>query len=94
VIERVLLDGRRLADHVERRVSQPLAVVDEPAAERQPQEGIGAAPGDLAHDGLEQRPRLRVAPDEHLPARLHVQAGVDEQRRVTLGARVGHGGRS
>ena len=72
---------------------QPVAVIDEAAAERQPEQRIGPARADLAGDLLEQRPRLRVAPDQHLPARLDVQARVEQERRVALDAGVGQGAR-
>ena len=41
-----------------------------------------------------KRPRLGVAPDQHLPARLHVQARVQEEGRIPLDTRIRHGARS
>ena len=47
-------------------------------------------PPDRPDDLLDERPRLRAADDEHLPAGLHVDAPVDEERCVVRDSRVSH----
>ena len=69
---------------------QPVALVDEPAAEGQAQQRVGAAPAELRVTASSSG-RAEGSPDEHLPARLHAEARVDQQRRVALDAVVFHG---
>ncbi|HEX3331861.1 MAG TPA: hypothetical protein VHS27_18200 [Gaiellales bacterium] len=89
-VQHVQVERGGLADQLERRRAQPLAVVDEAAAERQAQQWVDASAAELAHDLLEQRPGGGHAPHEHLPAGLDARAGVHQQRRVALDAGVDH----
>ncbi len=90
LLEHARLQRRRPAEQLEGRLANPGALEPELAAEREPGNRVGATPGDEAEELLEQRARLRRAGDEHLPARLDVDA-VDEQLRVALDPLVGHG---
>src|SRR5262245_43223798 len=51
---------------------------------------ITYAPRDLAADRLEQRPCEDSSQHEHLPARLDVDARLDQQLRVLLDSRIAH----
>ena len=58
--------------------------------EREPGQGVRPAAGDRGDDLLHERPRVRGCADEHLPAGLHVDAPVDEQRCIVGKPRIGH----
>jgi hypothetical protein len=93
VLERVDVDRGGLGDHVERRVPEPVAVVDEAAAEREPDERVRAALPQMADHRLDQRPCERHAPDDHLLAGLDAEARVDQEGGVALDTWIGHGER-
>jgi len=80
VVEGMGFDRRDLAHELERRLLQPQRV--ERGLEGEPQQCIGVAPGDRAHDLLDQGPGEGLGADQHLPARLHVDAVLDQEPRV------------
>ena len=78
MIERVHVDRRRLAKQIERRITEPVPVVDEPTAEGEAKQRIRTSLSDRSRHGLEQRPCLGISPHENLPTPLHPETGVDE----------------
>ena len=60
------------------------------AREGQPRQGVRATARDRGHDLLHERPCFRGCADEHLPARLHVDAPVDEQGCIVRKPSVRH----
>ena len=52
--------------------------------------GIALAPPDRADDLLDQRPCLGAADDDDLPARLDVDAALDEKACVLLNPWISH----
>ena len=89
-LDLVCSDRRGPGEQLERRVLEPAERRGQEALERDAQQCVRSAPGDGRADFLEQRARLRVAADEHLPAGLHAEAAVDDQLRVLAVARVSH----
>ena len=83
-------ERRRLGEDLQRHLLDPAERLRQEPFERDAQERVGAAPADRPAQLLEQRPGLRVAADEHLPARLDLEAVVDDQLGVRAVARVGH----
>jgi hypothetical protein len=61
------------------------------AAEVDADERVGAAMRHLPRHLLQQGSREHAAQDDHLPARLDVDARLDEELRVPLDALIGHG---
>ena len=94
MIERVHVDRRRLTEQVERRMTEPVPVVDEPTAEGEAKQRIRTSLSDRSRHGLEQRPCPGISPHENLPTPLHPETGVDEKSCVPLDARIRHGARS
>ena len=81
---------RRLGEDLQRHLLDPAERLGQEPFERDAEERVGAAPADRPAQLLEQRPGLRVAADEHLPARLDLEAVGDDQLGVRAVARVGH----
>ena len=88
-VELVRLDLGQLREH--RLVDLEYPGAERRAVDPHPQERVGAAAADPAADLLEQRPRCGIPVHEHLPARLHVDAALDEQARELLDSGVDHG---
>src|SRR4051794_619892 len=60
------------------------------AAEREAQERVGAALGQLLHDLLQQRPSQRSAPHHHLPAALYAQARIEQKLGIAFNTSITH----
>ena len=86
VLQRVPVDRRRLGEQLLRRFAPPRARSYGQPPKLNAQDRVRAAPRDLARELLEQRPGERRRADEHLPARLDVEAALDEQAGVLLDA--------
>ena len=79
-LDLVALDRRQLGEQVERRLERPVEVGAEPVgAPVDARQVVRAAPADRARDLRHERPCERGRAHRHLPARLHVEAAVDEQ---------------
>ncbi len=78
------LDRGEVAEELERRLAQEHAA---DRVEAQPDERACTATGELAGDLLDERPPQRLRANEHLPARLGLDA-VDEHPRVCLHPRI------
>ena len=87
VLPDLLLERRRDAQHLERRLPRERAA---DLLERDLEDGIGAAAGDLLDDRLDQRPRERRAANDDLPPGLDRDRSIDEERRKLVDARVAH----
>ena len=87
----VLVERSWCREQLERSFPHPRAIGRRvPAGERELRERVGAAARNCALHLLEQRlPELRPE-HEHLPPRLHTEAGADEQLGVLTVARIGH----
>ena len=91
VHERVQLERRSLAHPLQRRLGHPLARAAGVTAEGHAEQGVRVAPPDRAHDLLDEWPAFGCAVDDHLPAGLHAETGVDEQLGVAADPLVAHG---
>ncbi len=86
IVELVRVDLRERAELLLGRFGHPGRV----GGERVARERVGAAPSDLAHDLLDERAAFGRRAHEHLPAGLHVDAALDEERGIALDAWIGH----
>jgi hypothetical protein len=90
LVQHVLLERRQRRGEIRRRGCDPVEVGGEGRAEGDPRQSVGASLGEQSRQLPCNRPRLGGGGDEHLPARLGVDAALDEEPCIGGDTRVEH----